>query len=144
MEEGMKESMKNNLTECNRLQGVLDTRMEELKKKKLEFEEENKQLLETIKTVKQSLSEVIVKAKEFALEEYNETGLKSLSGGFSIRVSNFLDYDPEKAFAWAKEHDLCLKLDTKAFDSVAKTQDFDFVEKKEKVMVCVPKKVKVE
>ena len=36
---------------------------------------------------------------------------------------------------------MCLKLDSKAFENIAKVEDIDFVSKLEKVTVCFPKEI---
>ena len=79
--------------------------------------------------------------KKAALEEYQETSEKKLLGGIGIRVTEDLIFNRSEALDWAKKHELCLQLDSKAFKKFAKIQPLKFVEKKEKVMVTFPKQI---
>ena len=74
-----------------------------------------------------------------ARKDFEETGEKKLLGGIGIRVGTTMDYDAEKAFGWALHHKLCLALDKREFEKIAKTQDIEFVKKEEKVVVTFPK-----
>jgi hypothetical protein len=56
-----------------------------------------------------------------------KTGAKKITHGIGVRIVKELVYEPEKALQWAKHHDMCLNLDTKAFETLAKTQSMDFV-----------------
>lgn len=53
---------------------------------------------------------------------------KTVAPGLSVRVNTSLKYDVAKALEWAKEHQLALALDKKAFEAIAKAQPMDFVE----------------
>lgn len=80
--------------------------------------------------------------REEALKIYRETGEKKI-GQIGIRVLSVLDYDEVTAFNWAKEHSLCLSLDKKNFEKLAKTQDIEFVKKSEKATATIPTKIEV-
>lgn len=82
--------------------------------------------------------EVVIREK--AIKIYEETGNKKI-GQIGIRIMQVLDYDEVVAFDWAKEHKLCLSLDKKNFEKLAKTQDMDFVEKSEKATATIPTKI---
>ena len=112
--------------------------------KKEAFEIENAALfLSQAKT-----REVIIDCKEVLTENAEEgfkaDGEKKRLGGIGIRVKNLLDYDESKALSWAKEKDLFLQLDKKAFENVAKTGELDFVKIGEKITVTFPKEIKLE
>jgi hypothetical protein len=65
--------------------------------------------------------------RTMTVREWEETGSKKPVPGVAIRLLNKLDYDPTVALEWAKEHRLAVKLDTKIFESIAKTTILPFV-----------------
>jgi len=52
---------------------------------------------------------------------------KSKVFGVGIRVKSGITFNSEKAFAWAKEHNLALQLDKARFVALADPLDMDFV-----------------
>ena len=117
---------------------------QELLDKRKAFEEENKELIERISKLSEELSVDKERIKVQAEEEFKVTGNKKLLGGIGIRVGIRINYEREKAFTWAKEHSLCLSLDERGFEKIAKTQDIDFVSKEEKLTVTFPQKIIIE
>ena len=80
-----------------------------------------------------------------AKEQYKEDGEKKLYAGIGIRVGKSYDYSETKALTWAKDHNLCLKLDKKSFEAIIKTQEIDFVKvDSEVVTVTFPSVFKLE
>ncbi len=65
--------------------------------------------------------------REMTIQAYAETGNKAPEIGVGIRVRTILDYEPQDAMMWAVEHKLALKLDTSAFEKIAKTNNLPFV-----------------
>lgn len=81
-----------------------------------------KELTDTVAATKDL--EVLLKQEEdglrmMAVVEYQETGVKRFPG-VEVVTAKVLRYEPAKAFAWAKEHDLALALDVRTFDALAK------------------------
>lgn len=76
--------------------------------------------------------------------DFKETGEKKLLGGIGIRVGVKLFYDDRAAMYWALDHKMCLKLDSRNFEKIAKTQEIDFVKKEEVITVTFPKEIKIE
>lgn len=116
----------------------------ELREKRQSFEEQNNKLIIDINELNAELLEEQDGFKLLAEEEYQNTGQKKLLGGLGIRVGTYLTYDSKAALDWAHEHKLCLALDKKEFENIAKTQDIDLVEKHEKITVTFPKEIKFE
>ena len=114
---------------------------EEIENKKKEFDETNAQLFKDYANVREKIIGIKIEISSEAEEEFRKSGLKKLYGGIGIRVMEKLVYEDEKAFDWAKEHSLCLKLDNRSFEKLAKTQDIAFVKKEEKVSVTFPAKI---
>ena len=119
---------------------------EELRAKKdkitEKFEEENKELIERINKLSDEQDLEKSQFKEQAIELFNKIKEKKLLGGLGIREGINLIYEEEKAFSWAKEHDLALSLDKKRFEQLAKTEVIDFVNKEPKITVTFPKEIK--
>ena len=79
-----------------------------------------------------------------ALDQFRATGEKKLAGGLGIRVSKTISYDAAKALDFAKEKNMFLQLDSKAFEKVAGSLGLDFVSETEKVTVTFPKEIVCE
>lgn len=65
-----------------------------------------------------------------ALSHYEATQDKAPTLGVAIKLFESLDYDPDAAFAWAKEKQMALvpeSLDRKAFERIAKATSLPFV-----------------
>ena len=65
--------------------------------------------------------------RDAALAAYALSGEKRLCAGLGIRVETRLNYPPERATEWAIEHKLALKLDTPAFEQIARVSPPFFV-----------------
>ena len=84
-------------------------------------------------------SEDLVRAR--GLRIYNETQNKTIGHGVKARILKKTYYEQEKAFTWAKEHQMALKLDVKVFEKLAKADNIDFVEIIDKVQITIPKEI---
>jgi len=65
--------------------------------------------------------------RKLTLQAYATTGNKAPAEGVGIREMTVLTYDNKVAFDWAKAHKMALKLDTSAFEKIAKADPPDFV-----------------
>jgi len=90
--------------------------------------------LETFKPIiddetitKSACQEAEDKLREMTVQSYMETGNKSILPGIGIRVRTILGYLASEAMEWAMEHKIALKLDTSAFEKIAKTSNLPFV-----------------
>ncbi|MEW6095063.1 MAG: hypothetical protein AB1567_00860 [bacterium] len=117
---------------------------QEYNEKKRQFEEENGELILALNSFQAGLEEKKQEIKIIAEEEFKITGQKKLLGGIGIREGINLIYDSDKAFAWAKEHSLCLQLDQKTFEKIAKETLIDFVSRETKITVTFPAKIQIE
>lgn len=118
----------------------LKTKKEEIEKK---FQEDNKELIEKIEKLSTEQSEEKEQFREQAIELYKNTKEKKLLGGIGIREMGRLIYENDKAYAWAKDHSLCLLLDKKAFEKIVKTEqfEFDFVGKEKQIIATFPRRI---
>ncbi len=57
--------------------------------------------------------------RSLAIDEYVFVGDKHPAPGVDIRVTKRFNYDAGAALAWAKQHDMALALDKKAFEKLA-------------------------
>ncbi len=78
-----------------------------------------------------------------ALEEFKKTGSKKLLGGIGIREGSVMTYYAKEALKFAKEKNMFLQLDKKAFEKVATSLNLDFVTTTPKTTVTFPKVVKL-
>ena len=65
--------------------------------------------------------------RQMTLAAYAQTGNKTPSPGVSVRETVQLLYEERDALGWAKEHNLALQLDRKAFEKIAKADTLDCV-----------------
>ena len=118
---------------------LLEIRKQDYKQRQEEFEKENNIIIQNIKDSNEIINSYKETIKTQALEEYKQNiSCKKLYGGIGIRVGTDINYDEKLAFKWAEEHKLCLTLDKKEFDKIAKTQEIEFVTKEEKITVTFP------
>jgi hypothetical protein len=110
----------------------------ELESKRAEFEQSNKLLIESLSSAELDEDLSSSSVRELAIQEYNSTGDKKLYGGVGIRVTETLSYDSAAAFDWALSHKLCLTLDKKSFEKIAKSENISFVKKEDKVSATIP------
>ena len=107
----------------------LEKLKEDLKIKKEQFEESVRELKTDILSKQigiESLKEAIT---EEAIKEYEANpDVKKLYGGIGIRIMKKIKYDKRRALKWAIEHKICLKLDDKAFEKLAKENPDSFME----------------
>ncbi|KKK65136.1 hypothetical protein LCGC14_2977190 [marine sediment metagenome] len=89
--------------------------------------EVNQPLLDNESTAKIICQEVESALRELTLQAYAETGNKSPAHGVGIREVTKLEYDVKVALDWAVEHTMALKLDSSAFEKIAKVSPPDFV-----------------
>ena len=94
----------------------------ELTDSRQKWEAENAELIEHAKQAGVSLADVEGNLRLAIVAEYERTGNKAPADGCGVRVTSRYDYDEKVALSWATDHGLCLKLDTKAFGEVCKTE----------------------
>jgi len=93
------------------------------------------ELLSNLALTETSVSEKEYEIKAEALRLYNiDPSNRKPASGVEIKIFEELDYEIHLALIWAKEHDMALMLDTKAFEKIAKASPMEFVQ-----IVQVPK-----
>lgn len=88
---------------------------------------DNAILIDSMKATALATGDAEAKLRELTISTYNTTGNKQPANGVGIRLVTKLDYDASVAFNWAKEHGLAIKLDTVAFEKIAKVDPMPFV-----------------
>lgn len=136
--------LKHHLGELKLNRDAIEKKNTELQTRRKAWEEENQELITDIAVLRNWIDDGEYKIRATALELYAQTGDKKLFGGVGIRVGEKLLYSEEQAFTWAKEHSLALKLDTKTFETLAKTMDLPFVKKEEVITPTIPVVIKVD
>lgn len=94
---------------------------------RMAWEEEHANLLTQLKTVSGERIAAEEALRAGALEAFTATGSKKPAPGVGVRTVTRLVYAPDDALNWAKEHNLALQLDTKAFEKIAKAAPLPFV-----------------
>lgn len=143
----IEELSQNNLEAWQIGQNDLNLFQEELRENRevveQDFLKDNEGLIKKINNLSEEQDIEKSHFKEQALKLFETTKEKKLIGGLGIREGTNLIYDSEEAFAWAKEHSLCLQLNSKEFEKIAKTQEIEFVKKETKITVTFPSMIKV-
>jgi len=91
-----------------------------------EWENENAVLLDNGRLISHGI-EALERSIKAARVEMFDGEDKSESFGVGIREKTVLYYIEQDAYNWALRHKLCLKLDTKPFEKLAKDGGMDFV-----------------
>ena len=111
---------------------------------KNEWEQQNSEMLATV-----SSTAAVVEIQEEILREptlkaYNETGNKSPAVGVGIREVTKLTYDSKVAFEWGVDHKMAIKLDTSAFEKIAKASSLPFVQIHQEPQATIAGKLEIE
>lgn len=121
------------------------TTLDNLKKESMaKWQEDNNELLAQLELGSTVLAKAEDRLRDLTIKAYNETGNKKLAEGVGIREVTRLEYDQNIALNWAREHDLCLMLDKKRFETLAKTNPVDFVTIKTETQATISPDLKVE
>ena len=139
----LRDNIKERLKELSNLREEVEKGNATLQTKREIWEAEHKKEIEELKDKKEIVEHIENLLRPLAIEEYTITREKQLTGGLGIRVMKKLQYEQDKALEWSLNHRLCLQLDKRAFESLAKTQKMDFVEIKEEITATIPKKIEV-
>jgi len=119
---------------------------EEIKNLKKEFEDSISDKVTTLKEKENLLTLIKEEITEEALEEFHENGKKSknLTGGIGIQERTTISYDEEEALEFAKEKDLFLMLDKKAFEKAVPNLNLSWVSVDKYERVTFPKEIKLD
>ena len=89
---------------------------------------DNQGLLADLDIKEEALSIAEGALRKMTIEAYRQTGEKQPAPGVGVRVTTRLRYELNKAFEWAQDHHIALKLDVGTFEKLAKAQPLPFVE----------------
>ena len=103
------------------------------------FKEDNKKLINYKNGVNSVISEHESTLREYMSELYLSSGIKKTKCGVGVRLINKIEYSDDDALNWAKQHDMALNLDKRAFEKIAKTTNISFVKTTEVVQPTIPK-----
>lgn len=135
----------------------LKAKMADLADAENQMREERERFAETwagsiadIAAMRKDLDECKEALRPLAMAEFKDSGVKQLFGGSGIKESKektrYL-YDTDKALAFAKEKDMFLILDTKAFEAAAPGLNAPFIRTENVpsiVSVTFPKEIKID
>ena len=85
-----------------------------------EFAFKHGDLVDAVMASKNAVAELDAKVRAAAVAQFADTQNKKPVEGVTVQVTNVLRYKSEEALEWAKESGLCLALDSKAFEKIAK------------------------
>jgi len=124
---------------------TLETKQEELSKKKLQFEEETKDLVKEMQDLKDKLALCFTEIdKDIKAKFKEDNSVKKFYGGFGIQEKKKIEYDPEVALRWAKDKDMFIILDVKSFEKAVEGMKLDFVKIDKEPSITVPKEIKLD
>ncbi|MCK5236292.1 MAG: hypothetical protein KAR06_04825 [Deltaproteobacteria bacterium] len=108
-----------------------------------QWEEEHIIWFDTARDTENAVSEAEAQLRELTLNAWVATGNKAPAPGVGIREMIRLVYDEQIAFDWAKSHKIALKLDSKAFEKIAKASPLDFVKVLTETQATISPKLEV-
>jgi len=104
------------------------TYKEALDSARTEWEAAHADLIQSYKDAQDAVAQAEECVRTATLAEFERTGSKAPAPCVGVRVMTRLVYDANTALAWAREHDMALSLDKRAFEKVAKASPPEFVE----------------
>ena len=110
---------------------------ERVKQLRVEWEKDFADELDAVKVAAAQVELMEVGVREEALAYYKQSGDRKGIAGAEVKLYETLAYTEPDAMAWAKESGMCLALDKKAFEKVAKATDLPFVTKGEEPRVSI-------
>lgn len=140
----MKESFKEDVVLLKNKIELKEKLEEYLKQKKQEFENSVKDLKEEIKQISENIDIMFESIDEEVLFDHKKTKETKYFGGFKIKNYKSVTYDFDVAFNWAKEKDMFLTLDKKAFDKACESLNLEFIKIDTNPKVIHPKIIKLE
>ena len=136
--------MREKLLELKELRESMEKLMLQKKAGYDKYMSENVVVFGEIEDLSGKINDTEIKLKELALIEYSETGEKKLGYGVGIRVFKKMEYEEAMAFSWAKEHNMALSLDKRAFEKMARVDKPDFVVINEVPQATIPFKIEIK
>lgn len=117
----------------------LNEKKEILKQLQEKFNVENKDLINEIANLNTEFEKQTAIVKYDAIEEFKVNGVKKLVGGIGIRETKDISYNEADALKWAKEKDMFITLDKKAFEKSAESLNLEFVNVNKVIQATIPK-----
>lgn len=96
-----------------------------------QFELENYNTLTQINEAQEAIDQYDKGLRTIAIDHFKATNEKRFDADISVRVTTKLQYEAEKAVAWAEQNApimIVKSVDKKAFESLPSTPSLDFVE----------------
>jgi len=112
------------------LRRLRDTYAALLQTRREAFDRDNAQTLLALREEENRVEAAEAAARALALAHYRDTGEATPTPGIAVKLFDILDYEPERAFAWAREKQMALvpeSLNVKAFEKIAKATALEFV-----------------
>jgi len=110
---------------------------------RIEWETQNRGLLDEAIATAEQVTDAESRLRELTLQVYSETGDKAPMVGVGIREMTRLEYDKTAAFNWAVEHVMALKLDTSAFEKIAKASPLAFVKVSQEAQATIATQLEI-
>ena len=126
---------------------IVTSNKAQLLERQEEFNTSNEMIISQIEVNQSNMRRIQEQLKEQGLEEYKETGNKTLTGGLRIQERTKYDYKESDAINWAKTEmpvAIVEKLNDKMFKAHIKKNDLDFVTKEKKTIATFPSELKLE
>lgn len=122
----------------------MDAKKSRLDELKAEFQAQNETLIKEVGELFSKVQDLKSVISELAIDEFKASGSKKLFGGIGIRETTRISYDEKEAFGFAREKDMFLSLDKKAFEKAAESLGLDFVKIEKVPQATFPKEIVIE
>lgn len=126
---GLDEKLRRKLRQLADARRRLGKLRDEVDARREEWREQHAQLLADAEDAKDEVRALDDQVRSLAVQAFRKRGDKHPADGVDVKEHRELKYDPDDAEAWAREHDMCMAFDQRAFEKVAKADlsAFDFV-----------------
>jgi len=108
-------------------QSTLEFQKKTLAERQAAFDTQNEDLLTRIKDTITKIDKLKEYLSIAAVDNFKATKSKSFLGGIAVREYSKMDYKDDTALSWAKDHNMCLMLDVKAFEKLVEAEAFPIV-----------------
>lgn len=108
-----------------------------LRTSKAQWQADNQELIDESEAATARMGDADDALRTHALILYHSNAERKIGPGVEIKEKRSLSYDHEVALQWAKDHRICLGLNIKQFENVAKAIGLPFVEERIDAMAFI-------
>lgn len=129
--------MRERLLELAHLRKQLAERKAEMAQRRAAFNIETMTLHDSITEAETKTLALEAEIRDMAQDIHRRTGAKEIAPGVKVRTLTKVEYDMDTALAWARTSGVAVRLDTTAFERIARVSHLPFVNLREVPQVTI-------